>query len=150
MRRKRCFFSVSLSPCLLVSLSVLVLAGCGGGPYKTARVSGRITLNGQPLSHAAITFQPIGSEGNLNPGAGSGAFTDSDGRYLLKLIGQDNEGAVVTKHKVRITLTRREDSADDRPKRYKEIPARYNGKTKLEFDVPAGGTDSANFDLTSP
>ena len=51
---------------------------------------------------------------------------------------------------VRITLTQEGNSADDRPKRFKDLPARYNKKTKLEFIVPAGGTDSADFQLTSP
>jgi hypothetical protein len=134
----------------LVPLLVPLLAGCSGGPYQTARVSGRITLNGQPLAHAAITFQPIAAQGHLNPGPGSGDFTDSDGRYTLKLTGTDTRGAVVGKHKVRITLVPQDNSADDRPKRSKELPARYNKKTKLEYDVPPGGTDSANFELTSP
>jgi len=44
----------------------------------------------------------------------------------------------------------KDDSADDRPKRFKDLPARYNGRTKLEYEVRAGGTDSADFQLTSP
>ena len=134
----------------LVPLLVPLLAGCGGGPYQTARVSGRITLNGQPLAHAAITFQPVATRGHLNPGPGSGAFTDSEGRYTLKLTGTETAGAVIGKHMVRITLVPQDNSADDRPKRSKELPARYNKKTKLEYDVPPAGTDSADFQLTAP
>jgi hypothetical protein len=126
-----------------------LLAGCGGGPYKVAPISGRVTLNGQPLANAAVTFQPS-EAGKINPGPGSGAFTDSDGRYTLKLIGTETRGAVLGKHKVRITLSHKDDSADDRPKRFKDLPARYNGRTKLEYEVRAGGTDSADFQLTSP
>jgi hypothetical protein len=127
-----------------------LLTGCGGGPYNTARVSGRVTLNGQPLAHAAVTFQPIATHGHLNPGPGSGAFTDSDGRYTLKLIGTETIGAVIGKHEVRITLVPQDSSADDRQKHSKGLPARYNKKTKLEWDVAPGGTDSADFQLTSP
>jgi hypothetical protein len=145
LRRVIWFFNMRCA--YLVPVLVPLVAGCGGGP---ARVSGRITLNGQPLAHAAVTFQPIATGGHINPGPGSGAFTDSDGRYTLKLIGTDTTGAVVGRHKVRITLAPHDNSADDRQKRSKELPAKYNKKTKLEFDVLPGGTDSADFQLTSP
>ena len=43
------------------------------------------------------------------------------------------------------------DPSDDRPVlKLQQLPLRYNGETKLEFDVPVGGTDQANFDLKSP
>ena len=125
-----------------------LLAGCGSGPYKVAPVSGRITLNGQPLANAAVTFQPS-VEGKTNPGPGSGGFTDSDGRYTLKLTGTETSGAVLGKHMVRINLTHKDNSADDRPKRFKDLPAKYNSKTKLGYEVHAG-SNSADFELTSP
>src|SRR5438552_889942 len=128
----------------LFPLVLPLLAGCGSGPYKLAPVSGRVTLNGKPLTNAAVTFQPT-AEGKINPGPGSGAFTDSDGHYALKLDGTDNLGAVMGKHMVRITLTHQDNPADDRPKRFKDLPAKYNSRTKLEYDVPAGGTESADF-----
>jgi hypothetical protein len=142
--------SPAMRAAYFVPLLVFQLAGCGGGQYRTARVSGRVTLNGQPLAHAAITFQPVATEGHPNPGLGSGAFTSSDGRYTLKLIGVDTTGAVVGTHMVRITLVAQDNSADDRQTRSKELPAKYNKKTKLKYDVPPGGTDSADFQLTSP
>jgi hypothetical protein len=134
----------------LVPLLLFWLAGCSPGPYQIAPVSGRVTLNGQPLAHASVTFQPLSVGRNQNPGPGSGGFTDADGRYTLRLIGAETWGAVVGKHLVRITRTPQDSSADDRPKRLKDLPAKYNKKTKLEFDVPAGGTSSADFLLTSP
>jgi hypothetical protein len=133
----------------IFALLVPLLTGCGGGPYKIAPVSGRVTLNGQPLGNAAVTFQPF-EAGKIDPGRGSGAFTDSDGRYALKLIGTETRGAVVGKHMVRINLTHKTDTADDRPHRFKDLPAKYNSKSKLEYEVHAGGTDSADFPLTSP
>jgi hypothetical protein len=135
--------------CLFLLLFPL-LASCGGGPSQIAPVSGRVTLNGQPLPRAAVTFQPVAAHGNINPGPGSGGFTDSDGRYTLKLVGTATPGAVVGKHKVKINLVAQDNSADDRPKRIKDLPPQYNRKSKLEYDVPAGGTNSADFPLTSP
>ncbi|HLJ93880.1 MAG TPA: hypothetical protein VKU02_11895 [Gemmataceae bacterium] len=132
-----------------IFLLLLLLVGCGGGPYQVAPVSGRVTLNGKPLSSASVTFQPIG-EGKMNPGPGSGAFTDSDGRYTLKLTGTETSGAVVGKHTVMIRIVHAENTADDRPKKFKQLPDKYNRRTKLEFEVPVGGTNSADFQLTSP
>jgi len=43
-----------------------------------------------------------------------------------------------------------DNSADDRPKRFKNPPPRHRKRMELEFDVPAGGTASADFQLTSP
>lgn len=137
----------SFSP---LPLLLILLAGCGGGPYKTAPVSGRVTLNGKPLTNAAVTFQPIADQGKMNSGPGSGGFTEADGRYTLKLVGTETTGAVVGKHAVRISLVPHDNPGDDRPKRYKQLPAKYNSRSKLEYDVPAGGTDAADFQLTSP
>jgi hypothetical protein len=135
---------------------ILLPAGCSSESYKTASVSGRVTLNGEPLANAAVVFQPVAPEGNANPGPGSGGFTDADGRYTLKITkpnGQEIKGAVVGKHKVMITMKQTDDSADDKAKRPKppvKLPPKISGKdTKLEFDVPSGGTDSADFPLTS-
>src|SRR5436309_1021087 len=97
-------------------LPLLLLVGCSSEPYKVARVSGRVTLNGEPLANAAVVFQPVATGGDINPGPGSGGFTGSDGRYTLALTGKKTKGAVVGKHKVRITLVQEGDSADDQPK----------------------------------
>jgi hypothetical protein len=135
--------------------ALLVLAGCSKGPYDVAPVSGRVTLNGQPVANVAVMFQPMAAGGNYNPGPGSYGITDADGRYTLKLIGKETAGAVVGKHKVRIeNYTDPGDPSDDRPrkavKHANPIPLKYNqGEAILDFDVPAGGTDKADWPLTS-
>src|SRR5688572_22396068 len=103
---------------LLAAVAVLS-AGCSSEPYKTAPVSGRVTLNGQPLASAAVLFQPVATEGNNNPGPGSYGVTDADGRYTLVLVGKETKGAVVAKHKVRIAAHDEtpSDPYDDRPVR---------------------------------
>jgi hypothetical protein len=134
----------------------LFTAGCGSGdPYTYAPVSGRVTLNSKPLPGATVRFQPVAA-GTSNPGTGSSAITDADGRFTLEvvMVGKKIKGAVVGMHKVRIDLPREPetDPTDDRPKKFKRLPAQYSGKyTKLEFNVPVDGSDAANFDLkTSP
>lgn len=145
---------------ILAAAGLLALAvGCSGGP-RFAPVSGVVTLDGKPYGKAVISFQPIGDAENPNPGRGSSAYTDDNGRFVLE---SDNniKGAVVGRHRVRI-MTRGNDvvgqdpaggSPDDAPARPKgvvdPIPPEWNALSKEEFDVPPGGTDKANFDIVS-
>lgn len=140
--------------------AVAVLGGCGGGSYTFAPVSGRVTLNGQPLADAYVEFQPAAPSRDADPGPGSIGKTDQDGRYALhSQLDEGQRGAVVGKHKVRVSMGTEEPGAEDRdadptgPRRKKSnapfIPGKYNVQTELTFDVPAGGTDQANFDLKS-
>ncbi len=142
--------------CLLVvaALSALV-AGCDKGP-KFVPVSGVISLDGKPYGQAAISFQPIGTSANPNPGRGSSAYTDDNGRYVL--ISDEKDGAVVGKHLIRITTRARKLEGDPgigtpdgaqvlRP--VEPIPAEWHSESQKEFEVPPGGTDKADFQITS-
>lgn len=138
--------------CILLPLIVLVL-GCDGGP-KLAPVSGKVTLNGQPLAEAWLDFQPIATGDDINPGAGSVGTTDKDGRYTLKTV-HGKTGAVVGKHRVSITLKDptggNADADPARGKRgFKQLPVRYNFQSELTVDVPAGGRSDVDFPLKSP
>lgn len=149
-----------LTGVVLAGALIAALAGCGGGP-KLAPVSGVIRLDGKPYPHAVITFQPIGGKDNENPGRGSSAYTDDNGRFVLKYDGME-DGAVVGRHRVRI-MTKGSDvmvqgggegtGSDDYtpPANVKvdPIPVEWNGYSTKEFEVPAGGTDKADFDITS-
>jgi hypothetical protein len=127
--------------------SLLVAAGCGGP--KFVPVSGRVTLGNRPIARAKVLFQPL--SGELNPGPGSQGETDSDGRFTLQSMTGDRKGALVGKHKVSITAYEGDgdipSSGSDMPFRKRIIPDEYNVKSKLIFEVPAGGTSEANFDL---
>src|SRR5581483_10021007 len=79
---------------LILAAFTVLSAGCGGGEFPVAKVSGRVTLNGQPVDKVSVMFQPIAAEGKLNSGMGSYGITDTDGRYTLKLIGKETKGAV--------------------------------------------------------
>jgi hypothetical protein len=133
---------------LVFTVLALWAAGCGGQGYKIAAVSGRVTLNGKALANATVQFYPDAPPGTT-AGPTSVGHTDEDGRYALALV--DNaatKGATIGKHKVFITLTPKDDPNDKRPKHYVQLPARYNRRSELTFDVPAGGTPSADFALT--
>ena len=138
--------------CTLAAFLLSAL-GCSGGSYVP--VSGVVTLNGKPYDKAVVTFQPVGSKETPNPGRGSSAYTDASGRFVL--ISDDNKGAVVGKHLIRI-MTRGGDivgaspeggSSDETPtnRPVDPIPAEWNALSKVEFDVPTGGTDKADFNI---
>jgi len=139
-----------------LGLVVAVFAGCSKDPFQTAPVSGVVTLDGKPIAQVAVMFQPVATEGNNNPGPGSYGVTDEQGRYSLKLIGEERPGGVVGKHKVRFDpySTEKADPSSDAPFRPKQpgpkIPPKYNSVDAFfEFDVPPKGTKAANFDLVS-
>jgi hypothetical protein len=126
------------------------LAGCGSDPYKVAPVSGTVSVNGKPLANASVTFAPVAVAGTMEPGPSSAGTTDANGRYTLALIGKSGKGAVVGKHKVRISIREDADPSNDDPVKVQQLPMKYNAQTTLEFDVPAGGTEKADFALKTP
>jgi len=143
--------------------AALLLAGCGGGGPKLACVSGGVTVDGKPYKDAVVSFQPQASGGAENPGVGSTALTDENGRFTLTTM-DGKTGAVVGKHKVRIQTKRdnptaffdpakgSDDSQAFDPKKVKidPIPTEWYADTGgKEFTVPEGGTDKANFEIES-
>ncbi|HEV3143039.1 MAG TPA: carboxypeptidase-like regulatory domain-containing protein [Gemmataceae bacterium] len=139
---------------VLFCCALLLALGCNSkGKYVS--VSGRVTLDGKPLVNALVTFQPIAAKDEaLAAGAGSSGKTNENGEFTLMAANGQN-GAVVGKHRVTISVIETQiGSSDERPLRggwpqAEKVPTKYNADSKETFDVLAGGTSSANFDLTS-
>jgi hypothetical protein len=131
---------------VLLGVAVVLALGCGGSK-KFAPVSGTVTLGGKPLSGATVTFIPIANPGSIEAGDSSVGKTNEKGGYTLTSSTGKN-GAQVGKHKVSISIqeTRGE---GDRSITIEKLPKSYNAETELTCDVPAGGTDKADFDLKS-
>jgi hypothetical protein len=94
-----------------------VLAGCGPSGPEVAPVSGRVTLDGQPLASADVSFQPDGAQ------RASSGRTNADGRYQL-MYKRGQPGALVGEHTVRITVSR--EIVRNPP----QIPARYDTQSE--------------------
>jgi hypothetical protein len=125
-------------------LACAFLAGCDA--RSVVPVSGRITLNGQPLADAIVLFQP--DLGRTNPGTGSIGRTDANGRFVLRQIQPDRRGALVGWHHV--TIRSAPKGAESETKAEREcIPENYNTKSGLGCFVPSGGCSDADFDLHS-
>src|SRR4051812_10461126 len=87
--------------CVALAAALVGLTGCGGGS-RFAVVSGRVTLNDQPLVGVSVDFQPVSTTKD-EAGPGSTGKTDADGRYTLaSQLDPAQAGAVVGKHQVRV------------------------------------------------
>lgn len=137
--------------CLLPMLAVV---GCGEqSAYRLAPVRGMVTLDGEPVANAVVTFQPR-STGQSVAGPGSTARSDASGKFELRTI-RDDPGAVVGPHNVTIypnyAKANSPGGADSGGRAVigPDIPRKYNYESTMTFEVPAEGTDSANFQLNS-
>lgn len=134
-------FPIAARRCwIAISCAVLVTAcGCSGDS-STGELSGRVTLDGQPLDNAQIRFQPIDG---LAPTTG-GSITN--GQYSVRL--------PVTKHRVEISATRmpagkaveKHSSVDIQITQL--VPAKYNTSSELTVDVKPGKNEQ-QFELKS-
>jgi hypothetical protein len=124
-------------------LLLLGVVGCGGSAVP---VSGRVTLDGKPIADATVTFQPADSG---KPGTGSAGKTDANGQFTLQLVGMNRPGALIGKHRISITALGNTEADDSGKKTRDQVPAWYNTQSTLTFEVPSGGTDKANFELSS-
>ncbi|MCS7239540.1 MAG: carboxypeptidase-like regulatory domain-containing protein [Thermoguttaceae bacterium] len=136
---------------ILCALAVMLglCIGCGSEAPELAPVTGKVTLDGQPLPRVIVTFVPVAG------GVSSSGVTNEEGVYELAC--QLGKGALVGQHRVYVrsqppgaTGTADVPSEDDpsyKPDPYasvraqgfvEKIPARYNTKSELVFEVKKG------------
>jgi len=157
-------------PSQLLALSlVTMLSGCGGTPEgnadrpKVYPVTGVVTLDGNPLEGATVTF----SSGSAAP-SGFGK-SDASGKFSLTTFDA-NDGAPAGSYQVLVTKTEEAaatgapsiDSAEyvppkeidpnrPAPKPKSLIPEKYGvyGKSGMDATVTADGKNEFKFDLSS-
>ncbi|MCA9234419.1 MAG: hypothetical protein KDA44_03060 [Planctomycetales bacterium] len=137
---------------LAAFVMIAACAGCADSPYELAPVSGAVTLNGEPLANATVSYEPRGGPERSIVGPGSVGTTDAEGRYTLSTF-KDEPGAVVGQHTVRISTFKsqfKDIKNSDAVEVVSEerVPWRYNRSTELVATVATGGTDQADFELT--
>ena len=129
---------VYLSPFLLLLISAL---GCGNGGEDlpdVVPVTGSVTLNGEPLPGASVTFM---GEGRPCYGA-----TDDNGTFTIKDMN-GREGCPVGKYKVIISKYTKPDgsplgdSPEEAAQGVEQLPPQYSSmdKSTLTANVPEGG-----------
>lgn len=137
-------FSMSWPQLISTFSLLLLLTGCGGGSSDQpdlGTVEGKVTLDGQPLSDATVSFIP-------EEGRTSTAVTDAEGHYELNYT-LTTPGAKIGQHAVTITTFKAAADPDagdeDTPEK---VPAKYNKATELKKEVTAG-KNVIDFELTS-
>jgi len=124
-----------LAPALLGCLVLVAAVGCGGGP-ATSPVSGKVTVDGQPLPNGSVGFRP---ETGTMPREPAGVI--ENGNYTIYTDGKP--GAPLGKYKVIVVVEQKIDSTKP------EVPKppfnpKYSdpAKTDLKVEVvtsPAAG-----------
>ena len=128
-------------------IACLACSGCRQSPDGVVPVSGRVTLNGQPLAGATITFQPVVDGPSLPTVAGSVGHSDAEGNFTMRLTDPDAPGAAVGKHVVTIT-TATDPQRDDALPRGEIVPIAWRNGSQT-FEVPPAGTSKADFQLST-
>jgi hypothetical protein len=110
---------------LFTILLLVFAAGCGGGPkgIPTNYVEGIVTLDGQSLESALVTFIPAASDGKVAKG-----HTDAAGKYTLTSVdGVAQKGALAGDYTV--TIVKMD---------IKKVPKKSSGPPRptSQYDVP--------------
>lgn len=104
------------------------------------RVTGKVTLDGRPLTDAMVTFQP--SSGRPSVGR-----TDTEGQYVLDYMA-NQPGAKVGSHQVMIRKEVEAKSSQGETIYKETLSPDYNQKTTLTAEVQPGPND-IDFSLSS-
>jgi hypothetical protein len=123
-------------------LALLVLIGCG---ETASEVTGKVTVDGQPVAKGTIAFYPADGKGKTSGGdITDGTYTVSVPRGTMKV--------AITKPKVVRTKKLYPDDPKSKEVEVTEesLPPKYSDpeKTELRLDV-TGGKVEKNWELTS-
>ena len=133
----------------LLALSVLALtcavtasSGCGGSGLPLIPVSGVVTLDGQPVVDAMLTFLPESAAGHSGH-----AVIDAEGNYSVTTI-DPGDGLLAGKYKVVVYPPK---LFDDEERKKKQAGSRRRNAAKPPADpaaVPARYSDPGKTELT--
>jgi len=145
-------------------LLLVVATGCGFDSYPS--VSGKVTMDGEPVPSVTVVFTPVGSPSAPTPGPYSTGVTDEQGNFTLRTRNAEG-GGVPGPHRVGIEYGAADDLADLKfqlreadgemkesiQKRIDELRALFKSRIRVpanatyNFNVPEEGTSTANFEL---
>ncbi|TWT32698.1 hypothetical protein Enr8_25030 [Blastopirellula retiformator] len=131
------------------ALLCCVPLGCGAKRAPTAPVSGTVTVAGKPQANLVVSFLPQTGKAEVG-GKGSMGVTDAAGKFTLRTADDEpRDGALIGKHQVVIRVRTAERAEDEKAAAAKpaiKLPSEANDGS-LQFEVPAGGTTAADFQL---
>jgi len=141
---------------ILLPVLLALAVGCGSADKNLAPVSGTITLNGEPLAGATVTFIP--KDGT--PGFGGVGKTDASGKYSLR--GSRDNAKGIPSGEYRVVISKRlmpngsEVPADDKtppmmsPAK-ESLPNAYSSmaSSRQSATVPPGGGTTFHFNVVT-
>lgn len=119
------------------------LMGCGDGlaKYPTAKATGKVMCNGQPVPHVRVLFAPMEMKTKTDSGKPGEGLAGADGTFTLSTY-HDGDGAVVGKHEVRVDSPPSESHPDFK------CDCGINAKVKVtEVEVKATGENNFTINL---
>ncbi|QDU59489.1 hypothetical protein Pan216_03170 [Planctomycetes bacterium Pan216] len=126
---------------IAVLLGLVPIVGCSGNSEGRVAVSGKVTLDGQPLEQGVVRFNPVGGglvgEGEINGGSYSLGTSNgpTPGPKEVSIVSLVDTGK---------TQPDEFDPMKKVPLLEQIIPPRYNQATELKIDV---GTSGGTFDF---
>ena len=138
----RLFGLVATHELAVIGLLLGVL-GCGGHQSNMAEVTGKVLVDGQPLTTGRVNTLP-------ERGRGAQGTINSEGEFTLSS-GDLGSGALVGLHHVAVVAVEESPNMGPEAPRKSLIPMRYaNAETSgLTIDVKAGEPNEVVLELTS-
>ena len=131
-----------ITVCSWLAAVLLLVGTIGCGRSDLGKVTGTITLDGEPLADALVLMTPV------TGGRPAGGRTNSSGNYEI-VHDRSSKGAIFGEHVVEISTGDELANDDDTVTVIAErIPAKYNQDSELRATVEAG-KNVFDFDLTS-
>lgn len=131
-----------MSTRIVALLGLISLVGCFSNKpdLNFGEVQGTVTLNGQPLPHATVCFEP-------EVGRPSYGQTDEAGEYTLLFMGEP-WGALVGENRVVITTENLVENKETGESKFirEYLPKKYHSESILTAQVQSG-PNRFDFDL---
>lgn len=134
-------FARNLLLAVITAVFGIAVSGCGGGAQKPVKVSGVVTLEGEPLSGVIVVFNPM--KGSASPASGK---TDDKGEFDLTT-KSFQDGAVPGEYKVTITSPEESGGENNDMKEFGQNPNNPEMLKKIQEarsrqSAKAAGTES--------
>lgn len=121
----------------------LLLTACSGDSLGRQPIDGTVTLDGMPLSHGNIRFEPLTADDSTAAGA-----VIAGGEFHIPR----EQGLPRGEYRVSISCPGKLEAnqdADEGGLAEELVPARYNRDTTLQVTVASGGRNQFPFDLVT-